>query len=76
MKIKELIARLNKFDQELEVVIQNKSCDFGEAVVADSIIEMSAVQDNNYEFYYNIVPDELDSPEYPELKIQKVLWLS
>ena len=76
MKVKELIKRLQKFDQELEVVFQNPVCEFTESVVVDSCIVKSALQDEEYNCYYRFVPEELNSPEYPKLKIQQVLWLS
>ena len=76
MKVKELIQRLQKFNAELEVVIQNKFCDLNEVVVVDCITEKSVVAQKDYEFYYDIVPDECNSPEYPELRIYKMLQLS
>ena len=77
MKIKELIARLKKFDQELEVVYQNPACDFDEAVILDSAVVKSAVKQADYDLYFKFVPDDLNSPCYPELKfpIQQVLLL-
>ena len=76
MKVKELIERLEKFDKELEVVFQNPVCEFTEACVLDTLVVKSAVQNEDFSLYYNFVPDELNDPKYPELKIQQVLWLS
>lgn len=76
MKVKELIQRLQKFDQELEVVFQNPSCDWYEAIIADSTCVKTAIKNVDYEFYYRFVPEELASPEQPELNVQEVLWIS
>lgn len=76
MKVKELIARLNKFDQELEVVFQNKVCELHETCIADTIDVKYGLQNPDCEFYYWIIPNECNSPEYPELKIQQLLVLS
>lgn len=76
MKVKELIQRLQKFDQELEVVFQNPACDWQEAVVADTACVKTAIQNEDYELYYRFVPEELASPKYPELNVQEVLWIS
>lgn len=76
MKVKELIKRLQKFDPELEVVFQNPVCEFNEAVIIDTVCIKTAIQNEDYECYYRFVPEELTSPEYPELNVQEVLWIS
>ena len=76
MKVKELIQRLQKFNAELEVVIQNTACDWQEVVVADTACIKTAIQNEDYECYYRFAPEELTSPEYPELNVQEVLWIS
>lgn len=76
MKVKELIQRLQKFNAELEVVIQNKVCDLQEAVVVDTACVKTAIQNEDYELYYRFVPEGLASPKHPEWNVQEVLWLS
>lgn len=78
MKVKELVEKLQQFDQELELVRYwddyNSSFE-SDLVFIDHVIELLAV-DAKYKGFYKRVDDDLSKPEYPDVGAKQYVMIS